>query len=173
MFCIPGPGDATPLTEKSRSNPITGGRPAAASTQSKETARNASRIKTARVDPRNQLGALGESRAASFLVARGYRIDARNVRYAGVEIDLIARRGALVVFVEVKTRRTRRYGGPELAVDARKQARMVRAAHAWLSQHRGASRRLRFDVVACSVERVNGRDDWKIDHWVGAFDASD
>lgn len=112
---------------------------------------------------------------------RGYRIAERNVRYDGVEIDLIARRGALVVFVEVKTRRTTRFGPPELAVDRRKQARMIRAALSWLHQHRGIAREIRFDVIACSVRKgasgeTSGdpsRDQWKLNHLVAAFDACD
>ncbi len=124
-----------------------------------------------RGDARRVLGAEGESHAASFLMCRGYRIAARNVRYDGVEIDLIARRGRLVVFVEVKTRRTRRFGAPELAVDRRKQARIIRAAAAWLGQHPGSAHKVRFDVVACSVTRTDGRDRWQVEHIVAAFDA--
>jgi putative endonuclease len=121
-----------------------------------------------RQDERRALGAEGETRAARFLARRGYRIEARNVRLAGVEVDLIAKRGALVVFVEVKTRRGEAQGGPELAVDAAKQARLVRAASAWLREHPGRARRLRFDVVACRAH-ASGR--WQIDHWPGAFEA--
>ncbi|MCP4037333.1 MAG: YraN family protein [bacterium] len=123
-------------------------------------------------DPRRQLGTEGERRAAAFLERRGYRIEESNVRYDGVEIDLIVRRGSLVVFVEVKTRTSDRYGAPELAVDARKQARMIRAAQTWLRTHRGFARSVRFDVVACTVERGHPRDAWRIDHLVAAFDAS-
>ncbi len=71
------------------------------------------------------LGAEGEARAAAHLRRRGYRIVARNVHAGGVEIDLIARRGSLFVFVEVKTRRSRSLGPPEQAVDARKRARLA------------------------------------------------
>ena len=74
-------------------------------------------------DSRRSLGDEGEARAARFLEKRGYRIVARNVRAGGVEIDIVARRGGLVVFAEVKTRRSRAAGAPEEAVDARKRAR--------------------------------------------------
>jgi putative endonuclease len=107
------------------------------------------------------------------LSRRGYRIDARNVRWDGVEIDLIARRGMVVAFVEVKTRRSNRFGAPELAVDRRKQKRMIRAATAWRAQHPGFAPRIRFDVVSVRVENTNGRDRWQIEHFVAAFDASD
>lgn len=172
MFCVPGPGDATPLFEKSGNKPKAAPSSARGETSSaKRSPRANPRPATRPEDPRKLLGDLGESRAASFLARRGYRIDARNVRYDGVEIDLIVRRGATVVFVEVKTRRSTRYGAPELAVDRRKQARMVRAASAWLHQHRGVARKIRFDVVACTVEQNCGRERWKIDHWIDAFDA--
>jgi putative endonuclease len=114
------------------------------------------------------LGIEGEARAAAYLVRRGYRIVARNVRSGGVEIDLVAARGPLIAFVEVKTRRSRRLGPPELAVDRAKQVRIVRGAAAWLRAHPGRVRRVRFDVVVC--ER-SSRGDWHLRHLEAAFDA--
>ncbi len=117
------------------------------------------------------LGAEGEARAAVFLEGRGYRIVARNVRAGGVEMDIVARRGPLIVFAEVKTRRTRSLGPPEAAVDLRKQARLIRGASAWLRTHPGLARRVRFDVIVCES---GGRadDPWHLRHIQGAFDAS-
>jgi putative endonuclease len=115
------------------------------------------------------LGAEGEARAADLLVRRGYRILARNVRAGGVEIDLVASRAGLIAFVEVKTRRTRSCGAPELAVDARKRARLVRGAAAWLHENPVRVRRARFDVVCCEVDASAG---WRLRHLEGAFDAS-
>jgi putative endonuclease len=120
--------------------------------------------------PEGNLGREGEARAAAYLAARGYRIVARNARADGVEIDLVAARGALVVFVEVKTRRTRTAGAPEEAVDARKRARLVRGAAAWLCERGSRGRRARFDVIACECDPHGG---WQIRHWPGAFDAGD
>jgi putative endonuclease len=120
-------------------------------------------------DPRRALGREGERRAAAHLAAAGYRILARNVRAGGVELDLVVRRGGLVAVVEVKTRRGRRHGAPEEAVDARKRARLVRGAAAWLREHGVRSRRVRFDVVTCELEPGGG---WRLRHWPGAFDAS-
>jgi putative endonuclease len=124
-----------------------------------------------RGDDRRALGREGEERAARFLARRGYRIVERNVRLGGVEVDLVVRRGRLVAFVEVKTRRSAALGPPEEAVDAAKQARLVRAASAWLRQNPGAAGRIRFDVVSC---RAPGRrqESWRIEHWPGAFDAN-
>jgi len=121
-------------------------------------------------DPRVPLGREGETRAAAYLHARGYRILARNERCDGVEIDLIAARGRTLAFVEVKTRRSRTAGAPEDAVDARKRARLVRGASAWLHAHRPRATRVRFDVIACEVDR---EEQWSIRHWPGAFDAGE
>jgi putative endonuclease len=115
------------------------------------------------------LGAEGEARAARFLARRGYRILARNVRAGGVEIDLVAARGTLLAFVEVKTRRTRDFGTPEEAVDARKQARLVRGAAAWLRAQRTHTRQVRFDVIVCEL---GASGDWQLRHLENAFDAS-
>ncbi len=119
---------------------------------------------------RNELGAEGERRAADHLAARGYRIVARNVRAGGVELDLVARRGGLVVFVEVKTRRAGGPGSGEEAVDARKRLRLVRGAAAWLREAPRGARRARFDVIVCECSR--DERDWQLRHLEGAFDAS-
>lgn len=116
------------------------------------------------------LGAEGEERAAEHLRRRGYRIVARNVRAGGVEIDLIARRGRWLVFVEVKTRRGSSLGPAEQAVDARKRARLVRGAAAWLHAYPHRAQRVRFDVIACEL---GARGDWSLRHLEAAFDAGD
>lgn len=124
------------------------------------------------MDSRIALGAAGENRAAHYLMRRGYRIVARNVRADRVEIDIIARRGRVLAFVEVKTRRTRAYGFPEDAVDARKRARLVRGAAAWLHLNRGQRRpgqSIRFDVIVC--ECGANQAEWQIRHLKSAFDA--
>ncbi len=118
------------------------------------------------------LGEAGESQAARLLEAKGYRIEARNVRAGGVEMDLIARRGPLIVFVEVKTRRTQRFGPPEGAVDAAKQARLLRGAAAWLAEHPARGARIRFDVIALCLREGAGSTEWRSRHIEGAFDAS-
>jgi len=123
-------------------------------------------------DPRRALGARGEALAARHLEQRGYRVLARNARADGVELDLVVRRGALIAFVEVKTRRGGAAVNATDAVDARKQARIARGAAAWLRAERaGAARgclRARFDVVAC-IAHADGSS--QIVHWPGAFDA--
>jgi len=117
---------------------------------------------------RQVLGAEGEARAARWLEAQGYALLARNVRAGGVEIDLIARRGDTIAFVEVKARRGRAHGAPEEAVDARKRRRLARGAAAWLHASGLRARRVRFDVVVCE-QGADGA--WELRHLAGAFDA--
>jgi putative endonuclease len=123
-----------------------------------------------REDPRRRLGADGEAAAARHLEAAGYRVLARNARAGGVEIDLVVARGRTIAFVEVKTRRSRRAGAPEEAVDARKRARLVRGAVAWMREHGRRGRSLRFDVVAVEPD---GRGGLAVRHRPAAFDAGD
>jgi putative endonuclease len=121
-------------------------------------------------DDRRAFGAEGEDRAAAHLEAAGWRLLARNVRAGGVELDLVAERGGVIAFIEVKARRARHHGLPEEAVDARKRARLVRGAAAWLATARPRARSVRFDVMSCEVEET-GR--WSVRHLEGAFDAGD
>ncbi len=95
---------------------------------------------------------------------------ARNARAGGVELDLVVEREGVVVFVEVKTRSGRRHGLPEEAVDARKRARLVRGAAAWLAENRPRRSAVRFDVVTCERDPA-GR--LSLRHLEGAFDAGD
>lgn len=93
-------------------------------------------------------GAQGEDIAADFLVKRGYRILQRNYRTALGEIDIVAREGNALVFVEVKARSGGQFGPPQLAVDTRKQTKMSRVALAYLRNKRMDPCDCRFDVVA-------------------------
>jgi putative endonuclease len=77
---------------------------------------------------RQAIGRWGESVAAGYLERRGYAIVDRNARTPYGEIDLVARRGVMLFFVEVKTRTNRSYGLPEEAVTARKRSHMLAAA---------------------------------------------
>lgn len=83
---------------------------------------------------RRARGARGEALAARHLEERGYSIIARNVRYRCGEIDLVARKGRELHFVEVKTRADARYSEPIEAVTPRKQQRLRRAAQCYLAE---------------------------------------
>jgi putative endonuclease len=96
------------------------------------------------------LGKRGEQLALDHLIALGYTIEARNYRCPFGEIDIIARDKEILVFVEVKTRRSRLFGLPHEAVDFRKQQRISRIASYYLvfSHTRGNQEPCRFDVVS-------------------------
>jgi putative endonuclease len=95
---------------------------------------------------RQELGRWGEDLAADWLVRHGCEILDRNVRTPYGEIDLVARQGDLLLFVEVKTRTNRTFGLPEESVTSRKQAHMLAAAEYYASQL--AAESWQIDVIA-------------------------
>lgn len=102
-------------------------------------------------------GARAERRARRHYRLRGYRILGSNIRLAGVEVDLLCRRRGTVVFCEVKEKTGDCFGDPLEMVDERKQARLRRAAEAWLAQAPEPDQIVRFDVVAVrgkALERI-------------------
>ncbi|HUJ28456.1 MAG TPA: YraN family protein [Myxococcales bacterium] len=115
---------------------------------------------------RSRLGAAGEQAAEALLAAKGYRIVARNHRCRRGEVDLIAEIGELLVFVEVRTRATAAFGGPEETVSWQKQQRVIMAARDFLARWRGPERGARFDVIAV----VDGLPP-KLAHFENAFGA--
>ncbi len=90
-------------------------------------------------------GAAGEAIGADFLAAQGLRIVERNFRVKGGEIDLVCRDSAGVVFVEVRLRNGRGWGGAAASITAAKQARLILAARHWLARH--GQQACRFDCV--------------------------
>jgi putative endonuclease len=101
---------------------------------------------------RRDLGRAGEAAAARLLERRGLVILERNLRSRLGEIDLLARDGQTLVFVEVKARRGAPRDPPEAAVDARKRARLSRLALGYVAARRLAERSCRFDVVGVSLD---------------------
>ena len=96
-----------------------------------------------------EVGRSGEEFAAAWYWSHGYDVIDRNWRCSIGEIDIVARRGGLVVVVEVKTRRTDAFGVPALAVTPVKQRRLRRLAASWLAEHRiGRRVEVRFDVAS-------------------------
>ena len=94
------------------------------------------------------VGAWGEERAAAFLKAAGYAVLGRNVRpNRHDEIDIVARTGEILVFIEVKTRRREEFGRPMMAVDKDKRHALNRAAAAYLRKAKFPNLFYRFDVV--------------------------
>lgn len=100
---------------------------------------------------RKSLGAFGEAYARGYLARRGYRIIESNVRLPIGEIDIVASDGDTLVFVEVRTRRSRRLGTPEESVTRRKAQRLLALAQQYLQRHGGPDQTWRIDVVAVEV----------------------
>lgn len=97
------------------------------------------------------LGRRGEDHAADYVSAAGFTLVERNWRCDDGEVDIVAIDGDDIVFIEVKTRSSTRFGTPFEAVDARKFVRMQRVAFAWCAARRVPLARARFDVVEVLV----------------------
>lgn len=110
-------------------------------------------------------GRLGEDMAADWLTRHGYEIVARNYRAGHDELDIIARQGDTLVFVEVKTARSKSFGAPETWVDQRKQRHLGEAADAFLIEHDFQDVDCRFDVIAIDLSQSPPR----INHIKDAF----
>lgn len=119
------------------------------------------------LDARKQTGLQGEARAEAVLRRKGYRILARNLRSSTGELDLVADDHGVLVFVEVKARRTPAFGGVSFAVDPRKQLRVIRQAAQYLAHHRIRNRPCRFDVVLLSDD---GAGTPQVEHIRNAFE---
>jgi putative endonuclease len=98
-------------------------------------------------DPKQRVGRQGEDLAADYLQRLGYKILERNYRSRHAEIDVIAKHKGELVFVEVKSRRSLRYGGPKQALTPAKQRKISMAALTYLKRKGAMNRRARFDVV--------------------------
>lgn len=121
------------------------------------------------VDPRKRFGQAGESAAEEYLRRKGYRIVARNLRSPAGELDLVAEDGRVLVFVEVKARRTDSFGGAIHAVHQRKQKKLIQLAAQYLARHHIKDRLCRFDVVLLQdTDAVASR----IEHIQNAFEVS-
>ena len=101
------------------------------------------------------LGRRGEERAWKYLEAKGYAIVKENFRYERAEIDLIVKdeNNKILVFVEVKTRRSKTFGEPEEAVNEQKQQQLIKSAEGFLMNNLGYEEyEKRFDVVAIYLD---------------------
>lgn len=113
----------------------------------------------------NETGIKGEQIAANFLLKKGYTILHRNWRFEKKEVDLIAARGDLLVFIEVKARKNSRFGFPEEAVNPVKIGFLKTAAEAFLEQHAHYIR-IQFDIISIIIE---GDQMSEIRHFEDAF----
>lgn len=118
--------------------------------------------------PANQtLGKEGEAIAVQYLQGQNYVVIDRNFRCKCGELDIVAREGKTIVFVEVKTRKTLTYGPPQLSVTQFKQRQISKAALLYIAKKRIEGTNARFDVIAILLKRNEAP---KIEHIKNAFD---
>ena len=102
---------------------------------------------------RRETGILGERLAADFLRERGYRIIETNYRCPEGEIDIVARHGDSIVFVEVRTKQSRQFGSPEESITTVKKQRMRLAAARYREAHDDLPEMWRIDVVVVELKQ--------------------
>lgn len=116
-------------------------------------------------DPRHRKGYAGERLAIQYLRRAGWRIEAHRFRLGRHDLDLVARRGQLVLFIEVKTRQSRRFGAPAESVGWRKRVVLSRVAEAWRQRFGSPADRYRFDVIAIEPGSTGPRVTHLADAW--------
>jgi putative endonuclease len=109
------------------------------------------------MNARGQLGVDGEDAAVAYLEANGYRIVERNFRCERGELDIVAERAGTIIFCEVKTRSTDRWGHPSEAVNHQKRARIRRLAAHWLLERGARPAAVRFDVISSVAHGASHR----------------
>ena len=112
----------------------------------------------------NILGNKGEDLAAQFLQEKGYKILVRNYRYQKAEVDIIAKKGDLLLAVEVKTRSTPDFGNPQDFVKPKQIQQLVKVVDFYI-QDQNLEVEVRFDIVAI----IKNKAGTKIEHLEDAF----
>lgn len=110
-------------------------------------------------------GKEGEKLAYDYLVQSGFKILEKNYRYGHKEVDLIARRDKTLIFVEVKSASTKKFGDPQSWINLKKQNQLREAALAYIQEKNPVCQEFRFDVIAIQREK----NKIKIEHIPGAF----
>ena len=110
-------------------------------------------------------GIIGEDLAMEYLISNGYKIEQINWRSKKAEIDLIAKDGNVLVFVEVKLRSTSLFGNPERSVGAKKKKLLVAAATSYMDSIE-YEMAIRFDIITI-IYRSN--NDFSLEHYKDAF----
>lgn len=109
---------------------------------------------------KRKIGDAGETVAENFLRQQGYAVIEKNFYYQHGEIDIIAKEGDTLVFIEVKSRRSERFGAPEESVTPKKQELLRRTAEGYVSSKNLPNMECRFDVV--SVLMKDGKAECRI-----------
>ena len=113
----------------------------------------------------NEIGALGEQIALEYLLERNYQILEKNWSCGHKEVDIIAKDGDTIVFVEVKTRHSNCLVDPEATVDVYKQRHLIWAANSYVNRYQ-YDNDVRFDIIAIVIDRNNEK---RIEHIEDAF----
>ena len=117
------------------------------------------------------LGDAGENVAAVYLKNNGYNILARNFRYGrNAEVDIIAEIDNAIIFVEVKTRSSNKFGMPAEAVTIQKQQKIFMAATKFIQDNELFDRACRFDVIEVFASKSEKYIGWRINHIPDAFE---
>ena len=98
----------------------------------------------------NKTGSIGEEMAAKYLADHGYNILERNWRFSNWEVDFIASQNSVLHFIEVKTRRTKKFGNPEDDVSIKKMENLINASEEYLIQHT-RWKRIQFDILSIFI----------------------
>ena len=117
-------------------------------------------------DPRQRRGLAGERAAIAYLTACGWCIEAHRFRLGHLDLDLVARRGRVVAFIEVKVRRSQLCGSAAESVSRLKQRHIARVATLWCLRFGRPGDEYRFDLVAI---RDHGRGRYEIEHVADAW----
>jgi putative endonuclease len=118
-------------------------------------------------DDRQSLGRWGEKLAAAYLESKRYTILGSNIRTPYGEIDLIACKEGVTIFIEVKTRKSTSYGLPEESVNQRKQLHLLNSAQHYIQEHPELEAPWRIDVIA--IQRFRDGRSPQITHFEDAI----
>jgi len=118
------------------------------------------------------VGSLGEFVAARLLSRKGYRIIGKNVKTFVGELDIVARKKNIIVFAEVKTRRSLVFGEPYLSVTAKKKQKLIQCAHSYLGLNNITNTPWRIDIISVELDGLKGYVK-KIEHFEDAIDEND
>ena len=111
-----------------------------------------------------EIGDKGEQTAANYLISKGFKIAERNYRAKRAEIDIICKEENVLVFVEVKTRTSTKFGNPEEFVNVAKFAKIVEGAEAYMIENNWEGE-IRFDIISILFQKGNV----EIKHFKDAF----
>ncbi|MBB4080185.1 putative endonuclease [Lewinella aquimaris] len=114
---------------------------------------------------RMKTGRRGEALARTYLLDKGYLVEAVNYRYRRTEIDIVAKHGDVLVFVEVKTRTSLAFGHPSIFFKREQQRRISRAASMYMEET-GYDWEIRFDLIAIYLKSPEA---YQLDHYEDVF----